>query len=191
MLYSIVSGRKKLEADVRSQLSSVTGACFMMCVKFPCAQKTMLGFRLSGELLACRLRSLELSQRKVIRSAHHGGVTWMDLDPVESRYLLAGASDASIAVYDTQQLTPPGAVEGTDEPGGAPPPTGVRRGGVSSGNAAGTGTTWEEEHHALLTVTRHTDGAHRFAVSSVAWYPIDAGLFVSGEGGAHTCMDEE
>lgn len=31
------------------------------------------------------------------------GITWLDLDRVEGRYLLASAADASIAVYDTQQ----------------------------------------------------------------------------------------
>ena len=53
--------------------------------------------------VSTRLLSLEFSHDKVIRSVHTGGVTCLDLDAVEQRYLLAGAADASIAVYDTQQ----------------------------------------------------------------------------------------
>jgi DNA excision repair protein ERCC-8 len=85
----------------------------------------------------------------VIKSAHKGGVTWMDLDPVEQRYLLAGAADASLAVYDTQQPTP---------------------------GSAGAGA----HHLPLFTITKQSPGAHAFSVSSVCWYPVDTGLFVSG-----------
>ena len=48
------------------------------------------------------LLSLGFSCDKVLRSAHAGGVTCLALDPVERRYLLAGAADATLAVYDTQ-----------------------------------------------------------------------------------------
>ena len=48
------------------------------------------------------LLSLGFSCDKVLRSAHGGGVTCLALDPVERRYLLAGAADATLAVYDTQ-----------------------------------------------------------------------------------------
>ena len=69
----------------------------------------------------------------------------MDLDPVEHRYLLAGAADASLAAYDTRQPSRPAA------PG---------QGGAG------------QEHRALFTITKQTPGAHAFSVSSVAWYPV-------------------
>ena len=51
------------------------------------------------------MHTLEFSNAKVVRSAHSGGVTALDLDPTEQRYLLAGAADASVAIYDTQQVS--------------------------------------------------------------------------------------
>jgi DNA excision repair protein ERCC-8 len=44
---------------------------------------------------------MQFSDAKSISSDHHGAILWMDLDPVEHRYLLACAADASIAAYDT------------------------------------------------------------------------------------------
>lgn len=83
---------------------------------------------------------------------------------MEQRYLLAGASDASVAVYDTQQQAQQ---QADSEDGG-----GV--GGSGSGSGAGT------ELSAVLQITRQAPGAHRFSVSSVLWYPVDTGLFVTG-----------
>jgi WD40 repeat protein len=37
------------------------------------------------------------------------------------------------------------------------------------------------EHAALLTLSKQAPQMHRFSVSAVAWYPVDSGLFVSGE----------
>lgn len=93
-----------------------------------------------------RAASLELSQRTLFRSAHRGGVAWLDLDHVERRYLLSCATDASIAVYDTAPAAP-----------GAGP------------------------REALAVVRKAaTPGAHQSAVSGVAWYPVDTGIFLSG-----------
>ena len=100
--------------------------------------------------LYVRALSIDFSKRKVIRSAHGGGVTWLSLDPVEQRYLLAGSTDASIAVYDV--LAP--VVEAA-----AP---------------------HREECLPLFALQRSSEGAHKFSVSCVAWYPIDTGLFVTG-----------
>ena len=36
---------------------------------------------------------------------HEGGLTWLALDNVESRYLLASAADGSVAAYDTPYLS--------------------------------------------------------------------------------------
>ena len=96
-----------------------------------------------------RFSSLQLSQRKLFRSAHRGGVTWLDLDHAEQRYLLSCASDASIAIYDSQLPTK------------------------------------EPTHEAVATITKSTPGAHQVAISSVAWYPIDNGIFLSGARDGH------
>ena len=50
----------------------------------------------------CRAESLHIANQKSIDSVHKGGVTWLELDCVEHRYLLAGAADASVAAYDVQ-----------------------------------------------------------------------------------------
>ena len=60
------------------------------------------GLREAGGRASC----LEFSREKVINSAHNGGVTWLDLDCVEERYLLAGAADGSVAAYDVQACPP-------------------------------------------------------------------------------------
>lgn len=71
------------------------------------------GRKVPGAVNRDRLRTLEFSNAKVIRSVHTGGVAALDLETGEQRYLLAGAGDGSIAVYDTQ--VPTSAAEcGTD-----------------------------------------------------------------------------
>ncbi|KAJ7569020.1 hypothetical protein O6H91_01G057600 [Diphasiastrum complanatum] len=97
-----------------------------------------------------RSRSLQLAKRKEIVSAHKSGVNSLQIDAAESRYLLAGASDGSIAIYDTQQAT-------HFDP-----------------------SSQIAKHEALSTIDRRTNEGHEYAVSSVHWYPIDTGLFVSG-----------
>ena len=57
---------------------------------------------MSHPVLWGRARSLVFSGEKSISSVHTGGVTWLDLDCVEERYLLAGAADGSVAAYDVQ-----------------------------------------------------------------------------------------
>ncbi len=110
-------------------------------------------------LRPCRRRlGLGFSDSRAIKSVHQGGVTWLDLDHVEHRYLLAGAADASIAVYDMQQT-----------PAGVCDPDGDGSGG-GGGN----------ELQAVLHITKQSPGGHRYSVSSVAWYPVDTGLFVTG-----------
>eukprot|EP00850_Spirogloea_muscicola_P023954 SM000411S15671 [mRNA] locus=s411:1:3178:- [translate_table: standard] len=72
------------------------------------------------------------------------------VDNVEGRYLLAGCADGSASVYDVLQATR------HDGPAG------------------------RVQHEALATADRQRHQGHRFAVSSVAWYPLDTGLFVTG-----------
>ncbi|KAI3438903.1 hypothetical protein D9Q98_001318 [Chlorella vulgaris] len=134
-----------------------------------------------------RVQSLEFSGDKVLRSVHTGGVTCLDLDHGEQRYLLAGAADASIAVYDTQ--LPSGAEaqqqqaeerEATRAAAAAldatmAPLQSSRQ--VAEARANPGGCT---DHAALFSITKQSPGGHKYSVAAVAWYPVDSGLFVSG-----------
>ncbi|MQL76816.1 hypothetical protein Taro_009216, partial [Colocasia esculenta] len=97
-----------------------------------------------------RVAAIDLSNRKEIVSAHRGGVNSLQVDLTECRFLLSGASDGSAAVYDIQHPT--------DHEGG---------GRV-------------EKHRCLFVVDKQHGHGHKFAVSSVAWYPVDTGLFITG-----------
>ncbi|GAB4816816.1 hypothetical protein N2152v2_003862 [Parachlorella kessleri] len=109
-----------------------------------------------------RRLGLQFGQSRSLQSVHQGGVTWLDLDLIDHRYLLAGAADASVAVYDTQQQR------------SAAPGDGLSGEGDGSGGGSGG------EVPAVLQISKQTPGAHRFSISSVAWYPVDTGLFVTG-----------
>ena len=54
---------------------------------------------------ACRASNLQVSTTKSVDSVHKGGVTWLDLDGIDHRWLLAAAADASVAAYDTEACT--------------------------------------------------------------------------------------
>ncbi|GER31097.1 transducin/WD40 repeat-like superfamily protein [Striga asiatica] len=82
-------------------------------------------------------------QGKVIVDAYQ-------VDLTEGRYLLAGASDATAAVYDIQRAT---SYEG--------------RGLIA-------------KHNSLFNINKQHEHGHKYAISSAIWYPIDTGLFVTG-----------
>lgn len=135
----------------------------------------------------CRLHTLEFSTEKVIQSAHTGAVTCMDLDHGEQRYLLAGAADASLAVYDTQQPSAEEAVAQQHEERNAAHGASAAHDPMAAplrvsrqASEAGAAT----DHAALFSISKQAPQGHRFSVSAVAWYPVDGGLFVSGEAAA-------
>ncbi|XP_039125945.1 WD repeat-containing protein ATCSA-1-like [Dioscorea cayenensis subsp. rotundata] len=97
-----------------------------------------------------RTSSLELSQRKEIVSPHHGAVNSLQVDLIEGRYLLSGASDASAAAFDVQHAT----------------------------DREGNGLI--AKHKSLFVVDKQLEFGHKYAISSVLWYPVDTGLFVTG-----------
>ncbi|KAG0600734.1 hypothetical protein M758_11G057500 [Ceratodon purpureus] len=105
---------------------------------------------LSTHVRGERVRQINLSGHKEVVSAHHSGINSLQVDCTEARYLLAGAADGSVGVYDTQQ------------------PTFVD----SALHVA--------KHEALFTVDKSVHLGHIFSVSSVQWYPVDTGLFVTG-----------
>jgi len=88
---------------------------------------------------------------------------------VAGRFLLAACGDGGIVVYDTQSPALSGgaaAAAAASRPGaggaGAKPPDAPAASDVA------------------LALPRGHPGGHRFAVASVAWYPVDTGAFVSG-----------
>ncbi|GJZ29567.1 DNA excision repair protein ERCC-8-like protein, partial [Tanacetum coccineum] len=72
------------------------------------------------------------------------------VDLTEGRYLISGASDASLAVYDIQRATE---YEG---------------GGLIA------------KHKPILLVDKQHQNGHKYAISTAIWYPVDTGLFVTG-----------
>lgn len=104
----------------------------------------------SHRLRSHRVSSLELSNRKELVSPHKGAINSIQVDLIEGRYLLSGASDGSTALFDIQQAT--------DYEGG--------------GMVA--------RHKSLFVVDKQHEHGHKFAVSSAIWYPIDTGLFITG-----------
>ena len=120
----------------------------------------------------------------MIRSAHAGGVLALDLDPAERRYLLAGGADATLAIYDTQQpsgdaATPADTAREAAGTAAALTSNAAYLRDSAQVAAARRGNT-HTEHAALAVVGKQAPQAHCFSVSSVAWYPVDTGLFVSG-----------
>ncbi|BBM97539.1 DNA excision repair protein ERCC-8 [Marchantia polymorpha subsp. ruderalis] len=97
-----------------------------------------------------RLHSLELSTQKEIVSDYDGGINNLQVDRTEGRYLLAGSSDGSVGCYDT-----------------------LHRTSVESHSRS-------HIHDAIFKVDRRNPRGHKYAVSSVQWYPVDTGLFVTG-----------
>ena len=104
------------------------------------------------QTLRCRASSLVFDTSKQINSIHKKGITWLDLEQAESRYLLAGGADCSVAIYDVAQPV------STD----------------------GQSSTSGQDYGSVLKITTGTPGCHQYSISSVAWYPVDTGLFVTG-----------
>lgn len=97
-----------------------------------------------------RVSSLQLSNHKEIVSPHRGSINSLQVDLTEGRYLLSGAADASLAIYDIQRAT--------DQEGG----------GLIA------------KHKPILHVDKQHQNGHKYAISTAIWYPVDTGLFVTG-----------
>lgn len=80
-----------------------------------------------------------------------------DLEPQQQRFLLTGAGNGAVTLWDTSHA---------DYPAAKPPTSGGRQ--SSAGAAASV-------LHPLLRLPR----AHRFACTAVSWYPDGGGLFFS------------
>ncbi|CAM8911308.1 unnamed protein product [Rhodiola kirilowii] len=97
-----------------------------------------------------RVASIDLSNHKEFVSPHKGAINSLQVDLAEGRYLLSGAADASVAVFDVQGAT--------DHEGG----------GLIA------------RHKSIFTVDKQHESGHQYAISSAIWYPIDTGLFITG-----------
>lgn len=97
-----------------------------------------------------RLSSIQLSNHKEIVSSHRGSINSLQVDLTEGRYLIAGASDATVAVYDVQRATD--YVEGGQI----------------------------EKHKSIVVINKQHEHGHKYAISSAMWYPVDTGLFITG-----------
>jgi DNA excision repair protein ERCC-8 len=72
-----------------------------------------------------RIRELDVSREKNVVHYHDSGVKALDIDPVEGRYLLSGATDGGMAIFDvrntskTDKWTAPAVctIEGKKAPG--------------------------------------------------------------------------
>ncbi|MED6217616.1 WD repeat-containing protein ATCSA-1 [Stylosanthes scabra] len=106
--------------------------------------------RFSNRIKSRRLSDLQLSNHKDFLSPHKGALNSLQVDLTEGRYLLSAAADASVAVFDVQR------------------PTEYEAGGLIS------------KHRCLFLVDKQHQLAHKYAVSSAVWYPVDTGLFITG-----------
>ncbi|KAJ4458623.1 putative DNA excision repair protein ERCC-8 [Paratrimastix pyriformis] len=113
--------------------------------------------------------SLELSLRTIVVPPMVGAVVTLDLDPAESRYLLAAGTVGSLAIYDTEAIG-----KQTRETSCLDPllhrPLAPKTEQEAVDNRA----------LAPLCTTERSLERHCTHVTCARWYPVDNGLFVSG-----------
>lgn len=134
-----------------------------------------------------RLLHVSPSARVEIKNGQRGPVNHLDLDPYEDRFLLVAAGDATVGLYDMEAME---RVPHDEDDGGSSSPLRVRslqvtpRASVRVAGGAGDYTSNTAAGVAASTTlaARGPPPAegHRHSVTSVQWYPLDTGLFVSG-----------
>lgn len=74
---------------------------------FLCGRQTGLDdpLRLRRAEATRRVLSLELNKNKDIQRIHASGVSTLDIEPVEGRYMLSGGSDGVIVLYDLENFS--------------------------------------------------------------------------------------
>lgn len=86
----------------------------------------------------------------------------LDIESVEGRYLLSGSADGSIKLWDLE-------CSETDAPASSTSNPSSRRSASSA--------PFRRSFPLLSHIERNT--AHKHSVTSLAWYPLDTGLFIS------------
>ncbi|KAL6071698.1 DNA excision repair protein ERCC-8 [Balamuthia mandrillaris] len=140
---------------------------------------------------AHRTVCITASRDKEFLSEHEGPVNSLSLDPVERRYLLSGATDATVSVYDLEQQSEPAELEEEEEEEEYQPKT-TRADWVKKTYSPlfTTKRRYEEllspfsleanEPHFLFSFWVASRQCHTYGVSCVQWYPHDTGMFFSG-----------
>ncbi|KAI9344204.1 WD40-repeat-containing domain protein [Zopfochytrium polystomum] len=95
-----------------------------------------------------------------VERCHKGPVNSLDVDRVDSRFLLSGGADASIHIFDLGMAdNAPAGAFGENLSSAAQIPGKVRPLASINKSVGGTG--------------------HKFSITGVNWYPLDTGLFTS------------
>lgn len=112
-------------------------------------------YKLRAGLLRQRILTCDFERRKRVDTPTRAAIVWLDLDRVEQRFLLSGCLNGGVAAYDI--LLP--SYSAPEELRGKTLPVQV--------------------HSPVFQVGgRQTEG-HRARVTSVLWYPVDSGLFIT------------
>eukprot|EP00878_Enallax_costatus_P021271 GHUV01022514.1.p1 GENE.GHUV01022514.1~~GHUV01022514.1.p1 ORF type:complete len:430 (+),score=57.87 GHUV01022514.1:30-1319(+) len=119
------------------------------------ARSTGEARRAQRQMLHHRLSSFSVSRYVTAETSQTGGLKWLDLDAVEQRYLLTAAADTTVEAFDI----------------------------VTS--QATSGGHQQQHLKPVFTLKRGHPSAHRYQVTSICWYPVDTGLFVTGSADQH------
>ena len=133
------------------------------------------GGKVSEAITSERRKTLDLSSSRIISdvSSFSGkGITLIDLDPVEQRYLMAGSVDGTVCAFDvlSHYYTEEKAV---DQYCSHTTTLQNRKASVHQHLFRLEGT------QGRLPPTREREEGHKGAVTGLQWYPVDSGLFVS------------
>ena len=123
--------------------------------------------RVAGAVAGARAGALAAGPVCEVVCACDGPVLCIDVDPVDERYLLATDSRAVVTLLDLDRRAAAG--EGAAMVARARP----RPGAMQSSSSGPAGAT-------RRGTPRDTVDGHTRAISSVAWYPVDTGLFATG-----------
>ena len=140
---------------------------------------------LSASVLVTSSAPFQLSGSHRLTSLHAASISSLAVDAVEWRYLLSADSHGKLALYDTQPtlVRPPAELSRADGSSGADGSidrTVAEPAVVSCGPTHG----WYVSHplsSSTVSVRRPAGGGvGGSSINSVAWYPVDTGMFVSG-----------
>ena len=111
-----------------------------------------------------KLDDIDLSVFCEIKSCQQGPIKALEIENIESRYLLSGAGDCTIALYDLNGTSSTSSVNNEDEVNG-------------NGNNSNNGSKIEKM--AQTTRTSNGNDGHSATVTSLQWFPVDTGCFIS------------